>query len=345
MSQLPIALSVLDQSPISSGRTARDAIEETLALAQHAERLGYRRYWLAEHHNTSGLAGSAPEILIARVASLTSQIRVGSGGVMLSHYSPLKVAETFRVLHALFPGRIDLGIGRAPGSDGRTAVALAQGNPRSIERFPDQLDELVSFLSDSVPDSHPYHGVHAMPLGPGAPEIWLLGSSGQSAAYAARFGFAFSFAHFINAFGSTDVLDEYRLAFQPSPALALPRASLAVRVLCAETDLDAWRLSASFGLARLRMERGERGPVPSLKEALAYPYTEDEKTRVEKIMSGVMVGSPETVKMRLERMAAANSVDELVVVTICHDPTARLRSYELLAETFGLTPRQHVAPA
>src|SRR5919199_1251221 len=193
-----IALSVLDQSPVGSGRTARDAFAETLELAQLAERLGYRRYWLAEHHNTGALAGSAPEVMITRVASVTSRIRVGSSGVMLSHYSPLKVAETFRVLETLFPGRIDLGLGRAPGSDSRTAFALAQGQPRQIERFPEQLTELAAFLHDALPEGHPYHGVRAMPEAPGVPEIWLLGSSGQSAAYAAALGFAFSFAHFIN---------------------------------------------------------------------------------------------------------------------------------------------------
>src|SRR4051812_613314 len=255
-----IALSVLDQSPIGSGRSASDALAETVALAQLADRLGYRRYWLAEHHNTLSLAGSAPEVLISRVASATSRIRVGSGGVMLSHYSALKVAETFRVLHALFPGRIDLGIGRAPGSDRRTAYALAQGQPLPIERFPEQLRDLADFLYDTLPEEHPFQGVHATPQAPGTPEIWLLGSSGQSAAYAAHFGFAFSFAHFINPYGSAQVLAAYRQAFRPSPALAAPRGSLAVRVLCAESDAEAQRLSASFALMRLRMERGERGP-------------------------------------------------------------------------------------
>jgi luciferase family oxidoreductase group 1 len=331
-----IALSVLDQSPVGSGRTAADAFAETIELAQLADRLGYRRYWLAEHHNTGSLAGSAPEILITRVAAATERIRVGSGGVMLSHYSPLKVAENFRVLHALFPGRIDLGLGRAPGSDGRTALALAQGTPRSIERFPEQLRDLAAFLHDDLPADHPFRGVHALPQTPGAPEIWLLGSSDQSAAYAARFGFAFSFAHFINPYGSEDVLAEYRAAFQPSAALAAPRGSLAVRVLCADTDAEARRLSASFGLARLRMERGERGPLPSVEEALAYPYSAVERSRLEHIMAGVVIGDPAHVAARLAQMAAAHGVDELVIVTICHDRAARRRSYALLAEAFGL---------
>jgi luciferase family oxidoreductase group 1 len=331
-----IALSVLDQSPIASGRSTADALEETLALAQLADRLGYRRYWLAEHHNTQSLAGSAPEILIARVASVTSRIRVGSGGVMLSHYSPLKVAENFRVLHTLFPDRIDLGIGRAPGSDGRTAYALAQGRPMPIERFPEQLRDLADFLHDALPEDHPYRGVRAMPQGLGAPELWLLGSSGQSAAYAAYFGFAFSFAHFINPYGAAEVLGAYLAGFQPSAALSAPRASMAVRVLCADTEEEARRLSASFALMRLRMERGQRGPVPSVEEALLHPYTDFDRARLEEIMANAVVGDPPSVKRRLEQMAAEHGVDELVIVTITHDPAARHRSYELLAEAFGL---------
>ncbi|MGH2355673.1 MAG: LLM class flavin-dependent oxidoreductase [Chloroflexota bacterium] len=339
-----IALSVLDQSPIGSGRTAQDALQETLVLAQLADRLGYRRYWLAEHHNTGSLAGSAPEIMIARVASATTRLRVGAGGVMLAHYSPLKVAETFRVLHALFPGRIDLGIGRAPGADRLTAHALAQGRPLPLERFPEQVRDLAGFLHGALPEDHPYRAVRALPDAPGAPELWLLGSSAQSAAYAAHFGLAFSFAHFINPNDSVDVLEMYRAAFRSSPALASPRGSLAVRVLCAETEPEARRLSASFGLMRLRMERGERGPVPSVEEALAHPYTEAERARIDALMTGVVVGDPQQVKTRLEQMASGHDVDEVVIVTICHDPAARRRSYELLAAAFGLASASFGAP-
>jgi luciferase family oxidoreductase group 1 len=363
---MAIALSVLDQSPIASGRTARDAFDETIALAQLADRLGYRRYWLAEHHNTRSLAGSAPEIMIARVAAETERIRVGSGGVMLQHYSPLKVAENFRVLQTLYPGRIDLGIGRAPGSDQRTAYALAQGKPISIDRFPEQLRDLAGFLHDDpdfLPDGHPYKGVHALPHDlpgdappgstentsapgtvtdpspAGSPEIWLLGSSNQSATYAAHLGFAFSFAHFINPHGSAHILEEdYRQNFRPSPELPEPRANLAVRVLCAETDEEARRLASSFGLGRLRFHRGEWGPLPSVEEALAYPYSEVERAQLETIQRDIVIGSPETVKQRLEHMAIVHRVDELVIVTLVHDPAARQRSYQLLAEAFELKP-------
>ena len=341
-----LKLSVLDQSPISAGRTARDAFDETVALARLAERLGYTRYWLAEHHNTTALAGSAPEVLIARVAGATETLRVGSGGVMLQHYSPLKVAETFRVLATLFPGRIDLGIGRSPGSDQRAAIALAQGHPMPIERFPDQLRDLASFLHDDVPADHPFRGVRALPeppaaseqqAKPDAPEIWLLGSSDQSAAYAARLGFAFSFAHFINPHGSLAVLHEYRDSFSPSPYLPEPRASLAVRVICAETDEEAQRLSSSFALARLHFHRGRLIPLPTVEEALAYPYDEVERAQMEQVMSGVFIGSPESLKPRLEQMALAHGVDELVVITLIHGAAERRRSYELLAE--ALLPR------
>src|SRR5436309_3017513 len=208
-------LSVLDQSPVRSGGTPAEAIQETLDLARAADRLGYHRYWLAEHHSTTGLAGSSPEVLISRVAEVTSRIRVGAGGVMLSHYSALKVAENFRMLELLYPGRIDLGIGRAPGSDPLTARALAHGpGALGIEHFPAQIADLIGFLHDRLPPGHPFAGVRAMPVGPSAPELWLLGSSGDSAAYAAHLGTAFSFAHFINDEGGAEVVRAYREHFR-----------------------------------------------------------------------------------------------------------------------------------
>src|SRR5918999_6044585 len=237
----PVAiLSVLDQSPVRSGGTAADAIRETLQLAEAADRLGYHRYWLAEHHSTSGLAGSSPEVLIGQVAAQTCGIRVGAGGVMLTHYSPLKVAENFRMLETLFPGRIDLGIGRAPGTDGRTARALKHGpGALPLEAFPEQVRDVIGFLHDSIEPGHPFRGIKAMPTGPTAPEVWLLGSSGDSAAIAAHFGTGFSFAHFINAEGGAEVTRAYAAAFQPSPTLARPRASVAVFVVCAQTESEA----------------------------------------------------------------------------------------------------------
>jgi len=238
-----LTLSVLDQSPIRSGRSPADAIQETLQLAAAADRLGYRRYWLTEHHSSEGLAGSAPEILIGQVAARTSQIRVGSGGVMLSHYSALKVAENFRMLETLFPGRIDLGIGRAPGSDRRTAMALAHGpGALGIEHFPAQIRDVIQWVHDSVEPSHSFAGVRAMPVGPSAPEVWLLGSSADSATYAAHFGTAFSFAHFINANGGDEITRMYRACFRPSEWLPEPKVSVGVFVICADTEAEAEEL-------------------------------------------------------------------------------------------------------
>ena len=329
-------LSVLDQSPIRSGGTAADAIHETLELAQICERLGYYRYWLAEHHSSRGLAGTSPEVLIGQVASRTSRIRVGSGGVMLSHYSALKVAENFRVLETLFPGRIDLGIGRAPGSDQRTMYALAGGGIRDIDQFPQQIADVVAWLHDRLPDEHPFRGVRAMPAGPSAPEVWLLGSSDASAIYAAEQGLAFSFAHFINADGGPEVTELYRQRFRPSPELAAPAAIAAVWAVCADTEEEARRLERCRQLALVRLYTGRYGPFPSVEEAESFPYTPRDLAIIEHSRGRTVAGTPDTVRAQLEAMARAYRVGELVVVTITHDFKARVRSYELLAEAFGL---------
>ena len=330
-------LGVLDQSPIRSGGTPTEAIQETLILAEHADRLGYARYWLAEHHSSGGLAGAAPEVLMGQVAARTSRIRVGSGGVMLSHYSPLKVAENFRVLQALFPGRIDLGIGRAPGSDQRTARALRHGpGAVPLEHFPQQLADLIGFLHDELPEGHPYGGVRAMPAGPSAPPIWILGSSSDGAALAAHFGTAFSYAHFINAVGGVDATRFYRESFRPSVRLDAPQASVAVFALCAETEAEAERLARCRDLFIVRLYTGRFGPFPSVEEAEAYQYSPPERAIVAEARRRTVAGTPEQVKARLEALAAEYDVDELVIVTITHDFKARLRSYELLAEAFGL---------
>jgi luciferase family oxidoreductase group 1 len=329
-------LSVLDQSPIRSGGTAADAIHETLELAQVCERLGYHRYWLAEHHSSRGLAGTSPEVLIGQVAARTSRIRVGSGGVMLSHYSALKVAEQFRVLETLFPGRIDLGIGRAPGSDQRTAYALAGGGIRDIEQFPQQIADVVAWLHDRLPAEHPFAGVRAMPMGTSAPEVWLLGSSDASAIYAAEQGLAFSFAHFINADGGPQITELYRQRFRPSPELAAPAASAAIWVVCADTDEKARQLERCRELALLRLYTGRYGPFPSVEEAEQFPYTARDLAIIEATRGRTIAGTPEIVREHMEAMARVYGVDELVVVTITHDFKARVRSYELIADAFGL---------
>ena len=334
-------LSVLDQSPIRSGATPADAVRETLTLAQTVERLGYHRYWLAEHHSSGGLAGSTPEILIGQVAARTSELRVGSGGVMLSHYSPLKVAENFRMLETLYPGRIDLGIGRAPGSDQLTAMALAHGpGALGVEHFPAQVRDVIGYLNGELPDDHPFRNVRAMPEGPTTPEMWMLGSSDQSAALAAYFGCAFSFAHFINADGGDQVMAYYREKFQPSEALAVPRGSIGVFVICADTEAEAQRLAKSRELWLLRLYRGETNPVPTIEEAEAYPYTDRERAIVRHSSARTIAGAPEQVRDRLLDLGRLYGIDEFVVVTICHDFGARLRSYELLAAVFEIEPRE-----
>jgi len=333
-------LSVLDQSPIREGGCAADAVRETLELAQACDRLGYHRYWLAEHHSAAGLAGTTPEILIARIAGLTRHIRVGSGGVMLSHYAPLKVAENFRMLETLFPGRIDLGIGRAPGSDQLTATALSLGpGAQSVNNFPYQVNDLLGFLNQSLPNDHPFHKVRTMPEGESVPETWLLGSSDQSATFAAYFGLPFSFAHFINDQGGDQVMAAYRQAFRSSSRYAEPQGSVGAFVLCADTDAEADRLAKSRDLWRVRFQRGDITPIPSIETALAYPYTREDEALIRAYRRRTIVGSPKTVKAKLEALATAYGVPEIVVVSICYEFAARLRSYELLAQAFGLARR------
>jgi luciferase family oxidoreductase group 1 len=333
-------LSVLDQSPIRAGGTPAQALTETVALAQACERWGYRRYWLAEHHSSEGLAGTAPEVLIARVAAATSTMRVGSGGVMLSHYSALKVAETFRVLEALYPGRIDFGIGRAPGSDYRTMIALQAGpGAAGIEQFPTQVHDALAFLADALPEGHPFAGIHAQPRGDSVPDPWLLGSSDGSAGIAAYFGTAFSFAHFITDAGGPQIMQAYRDHFRPSRWRAKPEGSIGVFVLCAETEEAANRLALSRDLSRLRLEQGRLGPVPSIEEVESHPYSAEERARIAYNRRRQVVGSPRQVKEKLLALGEAYGVDEFVVVSICYDFAARLKSYELLAEAFALQPR------
>ncbi|MBI86384.1 MAG: LLM class flavin-dependent oxidoreductase [Planctomycetaceae bacterium] len=333
-----IKLSVLDQSPIRSGGSHADAIAETLKLAQAVDRLGYSRYWVAEHHNSLGLACTVPEILISRIASMTKQLRVGAGGIMLSHYSPLKVAETFRMLETLFPGRIDLGVGRAPGTDRRTSAALRPGSDGwGAEQFPGQVEDLIGFVSDRTAANHPFASVRAVPIGPGIPPIWLLGSGDQSGALAAHFGCGFSFAHFINNHGGTDVMRAYRDDFQPSDEMQQPQGTLAVFALCAETDDEAERLCTSRDLWRLRLDQGIMGPFPSVEEATSYPYTAEELARIALNQQRQVVGSPDRVKAQLLELCQAYDVNELLVLTICFDFESRRRSYELLADAFRLS--------
>jgi luciferase family oxidoreductase group 1 len=334
-------LSVLDQSPVRTDGTAAQAVGETISLAKATEALGYHRYWLAEHHNTKSFAGSCPEILIARVAAETKTIRVGSGGVMLTHYSPLKVAEQFRMLETLSPGRIDLGLGRAPGTDQRTSQALQAGlQGWSIDAFPSQVHLLKQFLDDAagetLPEGHPYRGIHASPMGPTRPEMWLLGSGIHSAVYAAELGLPFAHAHFINADGSEEAVAAYRARFKPGPWCEHPRIAMGVAALAAETEDEARRLSASRNLWVVRLLTNRPIAFPSPDEALDYPYTEQERALLANIETRSTVGTPEVVKRRLTALAERHGAEELVIVTITYDYASRVRSYELLAQEFRL---------
>ncbi|MEO8158887.1 MAG: LLM class flavin-dependent oxidoreductase [Betaproteobacteria bacterium] len=335
---MALKLSVLDQSPIVSGGSAADALRATVALAQRADELGFHRYWLAEHHNMRGLADPCPEILVGHVAAATRNIRVGTGGVMLPYYSPLKVAEVFRMHEALHPHRIDLGIGRAPGGDRLTANAMNAQAFDDIEGFPHQVVEVVGWLDRTLPEEHPYATVQAMPSGLSSPEVWLLGSSDYSGALAAYLGLRFAFAHFINANGGDVVSQAYRRDFRPSLRESAPHAMVCVFALCAETDAEAQRLAASIDHRRLLMASGREAPIASVEEAQAYPYTDRDRAIIQRERSRAIIGTPDKVKTRLLEIAEAYAADELMVVTITGDYASRMRSYELLAAEFSQDP-------
>ncbi|MGB5079411.1 MAG: LLM class flavin-dependent oxidoreductase [Burkholderiales bacterium] len=332
---MKVPLGVLDQSPVISGTSPAQALAETIALARFAEDLGYHRYWLAEHHAIAALADPCPEILAARVASATSRIRVGTGGVLLPYYSPLKVAEVFRMLEALFPGRIDLGLGRAPGGDPRTVLAMTDGEYEGADRMPQQVHDLVGFLDRTLPAGHPFAGVKAQPAGDTSPEVWLLGSSDYSGALAARLGLRFAFAHFINAHGGDAVSRAYRDAFEPSAREPQARSLVCAFVICAGTRPEAERLAASIGLRRLHMAKGVDAPVPTVEEARAYRYSPQERAYVEQQRSRIVLGDPGEVRESLLALQEKFAADEIMVITITGDYESRRTSYRLLAEAFA----------
>jgi luciferase family oxidoreductase group 1 len=341
---MALALSILDQSTIAAGRSPGEAIRETLELARLADQWGYRRYWLAEHHNSESHAGTAPEILIAAIAATTRRIRIGSAGVMLPHYASLKVAEQFRVLDAIAPGRIDLGLGRAPGSDGRTAFALNPQAREAADRFPNQVQEVLGWLGEGLPEAHPFRAVIAQPRGETRPEVWILGSSDYGAQLAAYFGLPYCFAWFItDGAGAAEALALYREGFRAEAGrLAAPEAALGVFALTADTEAEAWRLYKSRELWRLSRDRGQFPPLPSVEEAEAYPYSAAERAHLDRLRARAIVGAPEQVRAKLEALAAELGAAEVAVLTPCHDAAARRRSYRLLAEAFA-APREIAA--
>jgi luciferase family oxidoreductase group 1 len=316
-------LSVLDTAPVPEGGDPAGALRATIDLARHAERLGYHRYWVAEHHNMPGIASSTPAVLISHIADATSTMRVGSGGVMLPNHTSLVVAEQFGMLEALHPGRIDLGIGRAPGTDQVTATALRRSpEALSADDFPEQLLDLLAFFTGVWPDGHPFAQITAVPGRGQQPAVWLLGSSGYSAQVAALLGLPFAFAHHFSAANTLPALALYRSHFRPSAALDHPHAMVAASVICADTDDHARWLAGSGALSFVRLRSGRPGPLPSPEEAAAHPYTEAERAFIADRQASSIVGSPQTVRRGLEELLDATAADELMITTMTYDPAS-----------------------
>ena len=332
-----VALSILDQAPISEGMTGAEALQNSLDLARFAEELGYTRYWVAEHHGTPSLACASPEALIGPIAAVTSQIRVGSGGVMLPHYSPLKVAETFTMLSGLAPGRIDLGIGRAAGTDPVTTFALQRDRRQAgPDDFPAQLYELAAYLNDEMPADHPFARLTLLPGRPEKPELWLLGSSPQSGIWAAEMGLPYAFADFINPNGA-EIVASYRDQFTASKTLARPRVIAAIWALCADTDDEAHRIASSSRMMFTLFFRGQLIQIPPVDKALKFIAEQPPSDDPLRGRRRVIVGSPSTVRRGIDEAIREYEADEVMIVTITYAHSDRRRSYELIAREFGIS--------
>jgi luciferase family oxidoreductase group 1 len=329
-----IPLSVLDLSPIAAGSKDSEALINTLDLARTVDRLGYTRYWLAEHHSIPSVASTSPEIMIGHVASVTERIRVGAGGIMLPNHAPLRIAEEFRVLEALHPGRIDLGIGRAPGSSQATALALRRSKDRLFsDEFPELMGELLHYFRPPDTDE----SIQAIPRDVATPPIWMLGSTEDGAQIAAALGVGFAFAHHINPESAEYATQVYRNTFKSNPRLDRPRVILALSAICAESSAAAAELGSSLELAWVRLRSGKPSAFPSSKEALAYEYNEWEQQLARAARAHFMAGAADEVRDRLLALAARCQADEIMIMTMAHSHAARVRSYELLAESFRLT--------
>ncbi|MFJ2584577.1 LLM class flavin-dependent oxidoreductase [Streptomyces sp. NPDC087538] len=357
-----VPLSVLDLVTVGQGRTATQALRTSVDIARLAERRGFHRYWVAEHHSMPGVASSSPAVILAHLAAHTERIRLGSGGVMLPNHAPLVIAEQFGTLEAMAPGRIDLGLGRAPGTDGATAAALRRtdrlnegemGSPllersRELgEDFPQQLAELTRFLDDDFPDGHPYARIHAVPgpvqataeggvQSPARPPVWLLGSSGFSARLAGVLGLPFAFAHHFSAQNTIPALDLYRESFRPSAVLDAPYALIGVSALAADDEREARRQVLSGALSMVRLRTGRPGLVPTPEEAEAYTFSPMEREFVDSWLTNIVHGTPDEVRTGLDDLAKRTGADELMITANAHGGEARLRSYELIADAYGL---------
>jgi luciferase family oxidoreductase group 1 len=337
-----VPLSVLDLVTVGSGSTATRSLQTSVALAQLAERRGYHRHWVAEHHSMPGVASSSPAVILAHLAAHTERIRLGSGGVMLPNHAPLVIAEQFGTLEALAPGRIDLGLGRAPGTDGATAAALRRTERlnEGADDFPEQLVELTRFLDDDFPDGHPYARIHSVPgpvQGPAArPPIWLLGSSGFSARLAGMLGLPFAFAHHFSAQNTIPALDLYRESFRPSEVLDAPYAVIGVAALACDEEREARRQVLTGALAMLRLRTGRPGLAPTPEEAEAYQFSPMEREFVDGWLTNIVHGVPEEVRAGLDDLQKRTGADELMITANVHGGEARLRSYDLIADAYGL---------
>ncbi len=327
-------LSVLDQSVINNGENSSIALHNTIKLAQITEELGYTRFWVAEHHNTNGLAGTSPEVLISSIASHTKKIRVGSGGVLLPQYSPFKVAENFKVLEALFPNRIDLGMGRSPGGSPATRLALTDGVRRSLNEFPRQVNDVLGFLNNSLPTEHPYHGVQAFPSIETLPQMWLLGVTHRGARAAAEYGTAFTYGHFITPQNGQRAMEYYYKNFQPSPILAKPHANICIFVVCAQTQEEAEELALSQDMWLLAVEKGQDTRIPSTEEAKSKLLTKEESIKLQENRKRMIVGTPEKVKTEILRLSEKYQTEEFMIINNVHGFPNKIKTYMLLAELF-----------
>ncbi|WP_303969431.1 LLM class flavin-dependent oxidoreductase [Sporosarcina ureae] len=332
---MKIQLSILDQSPITSGSDAHEAFQQTTCLAKKAEELGYSRFWVSEHHDAPTLAGSSPEILMAHLATVTSTIRIGSGGVMLPHYSPYKVAENFKVLEALFPGRIDAGVGRAPAGMPRATYALNNGEYPNRDQYPQQIDDLHMYLHDALPKDHPYEGLKATPLTNSAPPVWMLGTSKESASLAAQKGLPYMFAQFINSEGGSEAAKFYQEHFQASAHTSFPKQAVAVFLFCAETEEKADWITSSLDLLMIMQQQGMKVEgTPSPEQAAAYPYSQMERELVQLNRERMIIGTPESARRQLEQVAQDFGAEEIMLVSITYNFHDKLKSYELIMQEF-----------
>jgi len=330
-----VKLSVLDQSPVRAGSDPYCALQETIRLAQLTDELGYYRYWVAEHHASDALAGCSPEVLLGRLGAETKKMRIGSGGIMLPHYSPYKVAENFKLLQTLYPNRVDLGIGRAPGTDPFTAAAIRYGSTVGPEHFPNMVLDLQALLNDTDPPTPGMQNARAYPKVKTPPELWMLGSSEDSCGLAASLGLPYNFAYFINPNIRPDIFDHYRSQFRPGPNLDKPHSCLAIFTICADTEEEAIKLSSSRDLWYIRLLRGSPGPFPSVEEALSYDdYSPGELQAIAQSRDKRIVGTPEQVTAKLESLVERFKLDELMLTTITHDVNARRHSYRLIADAW-----------